>query len=155
MVLFSVQLFGFVFLHASYFCTVVSLFMFAASFFTRLWSDFSIEFCVFCFCQALKLAGEILQRSPEAIPKFLVVFVEGQQYVSNGIALLREASRLFRTLGVTVYVVGIGNKLSRQELNSMVQNSEHIVTVSSYAEMLRHVGSLSDLIGMRPLYNYD
>lgn len=153
MVLFSVQLFGCVFFHASYYdCTVVSLFMFAPSFFTY---DVSFEFCVLCFCQALKLAVEILQRSPEAIPKFLVVFVEGQQYVSNGIALLREAARPFRTLGVTVYVVGIGNKLSRQELNSMVQNSEHIVTVSSYEEMLRHVGSLSDLIGMRLLYNYD
>ena len=103
----------------------------------------------------MTLAGETLKTSPEAIPKFVVVFVDGLQYLSNGQTLLRDAVRPLHALGVTVYVVGIGNRLNRQELEAMVQNSEHIFTVSDYAELLRHVGSISDLIGTRlQLYLY-
>ena len=79
----------------------------------------------------------------------MVVFVDGLQYLSNGKTLLRDAIRPLHALGVTVYVVGIGNRLNRPELEAMVQNSEHIVTVSDYAVLLRQVVSISDLIGRR------
>lgn len=102
---------------------------------------------LFVFCKALKLAGDTLQKSPEAIPKFVVVFVEGQQYLSDGVATLRDAVRPLQALGVAVFVVGIGNRLNRQELETLVQNSENIVTVSGFAELLRQVVSISQLIG--------
>ena len=76
-----------------------------------------------------------------------MVFVEGQQYVTNGAALLREAVRPLQALGVTVYLVAIGNKINRQELTSMVQNSEHIVRVPDFTQLLQGVGEISNLIG--------
>ena len=102
---------------------------------------------LFVFCKALKLAGDTLQKSPEAIPKFVVVFVEGQQYLSDGVATLRDAVRPLQALGIVVFVVGIGNRLNRQELETLVQNSENIVTVAGFAELLRQVVSISQLIG--------
>lgn len=75
------------------------------------------------------------------------MFVEGQQYVTNGAALLREAVRPLQALGVTVYLVAIGNKINRQELTSMVQNSEHIVHVPDFTQLLQRVGEISNLIG--------
>ena len=99
------------------------------------------------FFKALALAAETLQKSPQALPKFVVVLVEGQQYSSSSLALLRNAVRPLQALGVTVYVVGIGNRLNRQELVSMVQNTEHIVTVTGFADLLRQVESISQLIG--------
>lgn len=99
------------------------------------------------FLKALTLAGQTIQASPTSAPTFVVVFVEGQQYVTNGAALLREAVRPLQALGVTVYLVAIGNKINRQELTSMVQNSEHIVRVPDFTQLLQGVGEISNLIG--------
>lgn len=106
------------------------------------------EFVVlFRYLKALAIPAETLQKSPEAIPKFVVVLVEGQQYGSNGVALLRDAVRPFQSLGITVYIVAIGNRINRQELEAMVQRSEHVVTVTGFADLLRKVESISQLIG--------
>lgn len=96
--------------------------------------------------KALTLAGQTIQASPTSAPKYVVVFVEGQQYVTNGAALLREAVRPLQALGVAVYLVAIGNKINRQELTSMVQNSEHIVHVPDFTQLLQRVGEISNLI---------
>lgn len=103
----------------------------------------------------MSLAGETLQKSPQALPKFVVVLVEGQQYSSSSLSLLRNAVRPLQALGITVYVVGIGNRLNRQELVSMVQNSEHIVTVTGFADLLRQVESIAQLMGniIKVVYN--
>ena len=95
----------------------------------------------------MSLAGETLQKSPEELPKFLVVLVEGQQYPSSSLSLLRNAVAPLHAFGITVYVVGIGNRLDRQEIVSMAQNSEHIVTVTGFADLLRQVESIAQLIG--------
>lgn len=97
--------------------------------------------------KALTLAGQTIQASPITAPKFVVVFVEGQQYVRNGATLLRNAVRPLQALGVTVYLVAIGNRINRQELTSMVQNSEHIVHVPDFTQLLQQVGEISNLIG--------
>ena len=64
--------------------------------------------------------------------------------------LLRNALQPLQALGVTVFVVGIGNRLNNQELLSMVQNSEHIVRVTGFADLLRQVESIAQLIGKKP-----
>ena len=63
--------------------------------------------------------------------------------------LLRNALQPLQALGVTVFVVGIGNRLNNQELLSMVQNSEHIVRVTGFADLLRQVESIAQLIGKK------
>lgn len=106
--------------------------------------------------KALTLAGQTLQKSSQALPNFVVVFVEGQQYLSSSLVLLRNAVKPLQALGVTVFVVGIGNRLNSQELVSMVQNSEHIVRVTGFADLLRQVESIAQLIGKRrkAAYNF-
>lgn len=99
--------------------------------------------------KALTLAGETLQKSSQALPKFVVVLVEGRQYLSSSLVLLRNAVEPLQALGVTVFVVGIGNRLNSQELVSMVQNSEQIVRVSGFADLLRQVESIAQLIGKK------
>lgn len=88
--------------------------------------------------KALTLAGETLQKSPQEIPKFVVVILEGQQY-SSGSLLLRDAVKPLQALGVTIYVVGIGEKLNRQELYTMVQTSRYIIQVPRFTELLRQM----------------
>ena len=93
------------------------------------------------------MAGETLQKSSQALPQFVVIFVEGQQYLSSSLVLLRNAVKPLQALGITVFVVGIGNRLNNQELVSMVQNSEQIVRVTGFADLLRQVDSIAQLIG--------
>lgn len=107
------------------------------------------------FKKALTLAGQTLQKSSQALPKFVVVLVEGQQYLSSSLVLLRNAVRPLQALGVTVFVVGIGNRLNNQELVSMVQNSEHIVRVTGFADLLRQVESIAQLIGKKEKVVYN
>lgn len=95
------------------------------------------------------MAGQTLQKSSQALPNFVVVFVEGRQYLSNSLVLLRNSVKPLQALGVTVFVVGIGNRLNSQELVSMVQNSEHIVRVTGFADLLRQVESIAQLIGKK------
>ena len=105
--------------------------------------------------KALTLAGQTLQKSSQALPNFVVVFVEGQQYLSSSLVLLRNAVQPLQALGVTVFVVGIGNRLNNQELVTMVQNSEHIVRVTGFADLLRQVESIAQLIGKKRQVAYN
>ena len=72
----------------------------------------------------------------------------------NGIALLSDAVKPLQALGVTVFVVGIGNRLNNQELVTMTEKLEHIVNVTSFAELLQQVERLSKLIGESCLLCY-
>lgn len=103
--------------------------------------------------KALQIAGETLQKSPEAVPKFVVAFVEGEQYGSNGMALLRDAAKPLQVLGVTVYAVGIGNRLNRQELVTITESSEHIVNVTRFSDLLGQVEFIARLIGKKHLFS--
>lgn len=100
--------------------------------------------------KALQIAGETLQKSPQAVPKFVVAFVEGEQYGSNGMALLRDAAK---PLQVTVYAVGIGNRLNRQELVTITESSEHIVNVTRFSDLLGQVEFIARLIGKKHLFS--
>lgn len=103
--------------------------------------------------KALQIAGETLQKSPEAVPKFVVAFVEGEQYGSNAMALLRDAAKPLQVLGVTVYAVGIGNRLNRQELITITESSEHIVNVTRFSDLLGQVEFIARLIGKKHLFS--
>ena len=97
--------------------------------------------------KALLLASETLQASPQVVPKYVLVLVEGQQLTSSGIRSLAEAARPLHALGVTVYVVGIGASLNMKELLAMVHSPEYIITVPRFAELLRKVDSIAQHIG--------
>ena len=103
--------------------------------------------------KALEIADETLQKSPETVPKFVVAFVEGEQYGSNGMALLRDAAKPLQVLGVTVYAVGIGNRLNRQELVTITERSEHIVNVTRFSDLLGQVEFIARLIGKKYLFS--
>ena len=85
--------------------------------------------------EGLGLAKKVFNGSRNFVPRVLLVITNGQQRNGNSDALEKRAREL-HAMGVHVYVVSVGDGVSRDELGVMVKNE---------IEYLYHVDGFEDL----------
>ena len=82
-------------------------------------------------------------RDDPGIPKVLVLITDG---LSNGKSVLEPANKL-RNLGVSIFSIGVGNRVSEQELNEIATDpdEEYVFLLKTFNDLSSWVDRLSSV----------
>jgi hypothetical protein len=100
--------------------------------------------------RALKLAREHIMSEDsgarEAVPKAVVLITDGGSGAKSKMAIQRRAHELKDLDGATVVVLGVGEKVDRQEMRQIVSDPEHAYLVSGYDDIMQFVKLTADAV---------
>jgi collagen type VI alpha len=98
--------------------------------------------------KALKLAStDIFSErggTRPGFPKLMVILTDGVQTPDPDAIPLGEAVIPLQTKGVTIFAVGVGSKINRNELRSMVQRDDDVFTATDFDDLLRKAYQISE-----------
>ncbi|XP_031556840.1 uncharacterized protein LOC116293538 isoform X2 [Actinia tenebrosa] len=100
--------------------------------------------------RALKLAREHIlsddSGSRLTVPKAVVMITDGGTRAKSKMAIQRRAHELKDLDGATVVVLGVGEKVDRQEIRQIVSDPEHAYLVSGYEDLMQYVKLTADAV---------
>ena len=91
--------------------------------------------------RALETSSMVFDDTRPGNEKIVILLTAGRQ--SPGGKPLKDAVQPLRSIGAKVYVVAIGNRVSVRELIPVVRNSEDVIQVSSFDDLVPKKGAIA------------
>lgn len=82
--------------------------------------------------KALETASLVLTGSRSNVFKIAFLFTAGGQASKVSIQDLRSAAQVLKNIGVKTYLIAIGSKVKRHELNAVTDNFKDVINVLSF-----------------------
>ena len=96
--------------------------------------------------RALKLARSIFESNGvtrRGVPKIFILLTDGKQTVAQDALTLADAARPLHETDVKIFVVGMGNKVDVEELQTVALDKEDVLLAPSFENLVSLSGSLS------------
>ena len=75
-----------------------------------------------------------------------IVITDGKQTKDGVFTSLLEASEGIKNKGVTVYAIGVGNGVDRNELEEIASSPDNVLTSSSFRELVTIAPRLRNVV---------